>query len=278
MKLTLEQNKYLPVTGGLETLGMCKMPGTKETFNIPLKGDQIDTSIFTKDELNFLEKSTGYKFTNEAGKQYYTSQILELDSSTQILDLEHPKDLLTYKFGVQMGYIAESEHDASDPNSKHRFYVYNSEKEEAVNAEKNELKGNVIAKLTELKVTKDAKLIYYAKYIFQISDKLTIPGAYNKIFEFCEKNFNNVKQVQYAFDQPFDLLRLSVDIKDAISANILKKEISGAFVNRFSGTTVGRNVVEIADFYRNPANADELEEGPKAKETSLRNLLKNINK
>jgi len=278
MKLTLEQNKYLPVTGGLETLGMCKMPGTKETFNIPLKGDQIDTSIFSKEELSFLEKSTGYKFTNEAGKQYYTSQILELEASTQILDLENPKDLLRYKFGVQMGYIAESEHDAADPNSKHKFYVYNSEKEEAVNAEKNELKGNIYAQLIELKNNKDPKLIYFAKSLFQVSDKFTVTSAFNKIVNFFEMNFNNVKQVQYTIEQPFDLLRLNVDIKDAISANILRKEISGFYVNRFSGTTVGRNVLEIADFYRNSANADELEEGPKSKETSLRNLLKNINK
>lgn len=278
MKLILQQNKHLSVAGGLESLKMCKFPGTRESFNIPLVGNKIDTSVLTKEELQDVEKQTGYKFSTDAGRDYYTSLAFSLPASQIILNTERAEDLLLYKYGMKLGYIAETESVAAHPMSKHRFFVYNAELEEALNLERNLLKGNIYAKLSEMRAANNTDIIYFCKDLHDNSEKYTITSAFNKLVNFAEVSLENVKKLDVCLTQDLERLRLRVDVKDGISANILKREVSGYYVNAISGTKLGRNVLEIMEFYTDPKNADELMAGGKAKDSSLRNQLKNINK
>ncbi len=279
MKLTLEQNKHLKLPGGLEDLGASKFPSTRESYNIPvLTGNKVDTSALTPEEVKMVENKTGHKFASDQGREYYSSLTLSLPASTTILNTDDVIDFLTYKYGVKFGFIAESESMAAHPMSKHKFFVYNSELEEELNATKNANKAEVYSTLMDLKKNKDEKLIYITKEALGISGTLTLISAFNKLTAFADESASNVTKILNTLSQDYKRLQLMVDIKDAINVNILKREVSGFYVNKITGTKVGRNVLEIAEFYTDPKNSDELEGGSKSKEASLRNQLKNINK
>lgn len=279
MKLTLEQNKHLKVVGGLEELGASKFPGTKETFNIPLlNGNKLDTSPLTAEEIKMVENKTGQKFATDSGKEYYSTLTFTIPSSTVVLNTDNVIDFLTYKYGVKLELIAETETIASHPMSKHKFFVFNSEVEEELKATRNEKKAEVFSTLRDLKNNKDNKIIYIAKDVLGIYGTMAILTAFNKLTSFVDEAPENVNKVLNSLDKNYQRLQLDIDIKDAIHVNILKRDISGFYYNKASGTKLGRNPLEIAEFYLDPKNADELEAGAKSKETSLRNQLKNINK
>ena len=272
------QNPNLVKVGGFENLNKSLYNNTAVGFQIPFVNNKFKTGL-TEAEKKRVENHYNMMFDTPEGRDFYAGLSFTISDRKESWNLENPELLLKYKTAMELGILAKDRVEIDNPLCQAIFYVYDPEEENQYVSEQNELKGEVLFMLTDLKKSKPKQLITFAKYIFTTYEVFTPSRAYNRLVEMADAHSKTNRTLNKLYDiltADFEDIDLTVVIREAINKNLIIKNNRAYFANRDSSTEYGKNEEEIKEFLLN--NPDELGEGKATdKLYALRRLLKEYN-
>jgi hypothetical protein len=276
MSIILQQNPNLIKTGGFEKEGMSLFPNTTVSFSIPLISGQLIHGL-DKDEVEKVEKHYGFSFTDPRGIEFYTEQTFHLPCDTTSLNIEdNPQDLLRYKLGLYNGFIAENFEATKGPMTNAMFFVYNAQTENKEKAKDNRIKAKIGGQLNTWFEDDPEYLINVGKYLFETYSVWTEETALNDILAYLEAHTSrnkNIYKVQDILNLDKEEVEFVVDVKEAISKSIIRKNTKGNYYNALSNTEFGKTLEGVLSFLKE--NPDELGSNSKSdSHYSIRKQLK----
>ena len=276
MSIILQQNPHLVKAGGYEKEGLSLFPNTKLSMSLPLVHGKIVHGLDT-DEIEVVEKHFGFKFDSPEGIEFYSAQVFDLPSTTTALNIEdNPQDLLRYRLGKHNGFIADTQDEAKSPMSNAIFYIYNAQSENKEKAKDNRLKAKIGGQLNDWFEDNPEYLINIGKYLFESYSVWTEEKALNDILAYLEAHTSRNKNIQTVAN----ILKLEeeevafvVDVKEAISRSIIRKNTKGNYYNTLSNTEYGKTLENVLTFLKE--NPDEMGANDKSdSHYSIRKQLK----
>jgi len=272
--VVIRQNTEQSNIMGMEKLGISMFPNTNVGFSVPFINGEFKHNLNAK-ELKLVQEYYGATFSSERGKEFYSNLVMTIPTGVYTLNLDDPKDILFYKVTLGTGAIAPNLETAKNPMCKSLFYFYDSEEEEKLVANENSKMTDAIIALADIKAKDPDRLVILAKYLLK-KNKFTVDTAFNALSNKIVKDSKTfVPAFNTALNSDKKLVKVTVQVLEAIDRGILKRNKSGQFVNPVTSTEYGRNYDEIISFLINPKNSDELGTGgDKDKPGSLENLLK----
>lgn len=272
--VVIRQNTEQANIMGMEKYGISMFPNTSVGFSVPFINGEFKHNL-NAEELKAVQKYYGVTFASERGKEFYSNLVMTIPTGVYTLNLDDPKDILFYKVTLGTGAIAPNLKTAKNPMCKSLFYFYDSEEEEKLVASENSKMTDAIIALADIKAKDPDRLVILAKYLLK-KNKFTVDTAFNTLSNKIVKDAKTfVPAFNTALNSDKKLVKVTVQVLEAIDRGILKRNKSGQFVNPITGTEYGRNHDEIINFLINPKNSDELGTGgDKDKPGSLENLLK----
>lgn len=262
--MILEQNPNLVKVGGFENQNKSLYPNTSVGFQIPLVSGKLYHGL-EKEEIEKVENYYGYSFNSKEGIEFYSNQNFILPEHTSSLNIEdNIQDLLTYRLGVYLGLICSSKEETKSPMSNALFYVYDSKIENKEKAQLNRMKTKAGAKLDNWFDEDPDYLVYVGKYLFDTYSVWTAEKALNDILQMMEENNsrnNNIKKVFDAVNLSEEEIKFVVDVKEAISKSIIRKNARGNYYNSASNTEYGKTLETVLDYLKQ--NEDEMGKGLK---------------
>lgn len=275
MSVIVMQNPNLVGLGGFESLGKSLYPKTSVGFNIPVINKKLAINYSEEDKKTF-ENYFGFKFDSPEGIEFYGDYQFTLPEHVTSFNLENPVDNFTYRTAVLLGYIVESKEDIKSPMCNAIFYVHSSKLDAEEKAKTNRLKAKCLAKLDDLYENSSKEIIWVAKYLFNSYTDWNKDKALNELIEFIDKSTarnKNSEEVEKALNLNKNELKFVVDVKEAISRSIIRKNAKGNFYNTLTNTEFGKTLDEVLDFLR--LNDSEMGEG--TKEDSHYTIRKQLN-
>lgn len=272
--VVIRQNTEQANIIGMEKIGISMFPNTNVCFSIPYINGEFRHNLTSK-ELKVVEEHYGVKFNTERGKEFYSTMAMTIPTGVYTLDLDNAKDLLFYKVTLGTGAIAPDLETAKNPMCKSLFYFYDGEEEEKLVADENAKMTDAIIALADIRAKEPERLVILAKYLLK-KNKFTVDTAFNALSNKIVKDSKSfVPAFNTALKSDKKVVKVSVQVVEAIDRGILKRNRAGQYVNPITTTEYGKNHEEIISFLLNPKNSDELGTGgDKDKPGSLENLLK----
>jgi len=257
-----------------------RLPQTSTGFPIPYVLGKGWQHGLNEDEVKIVEEAYGHSFSNKEHDSYWKSIRFILDHEIDSIEEGNPLDLLKLRILQNRGQIISSLKD--DGTAIPDFVLHNEEEETKVTASLYKRRDKAIVQLN--KVAKSPLyIVAISNYLLPSSMWTTSEDtAYIRLRDYVEgvKPFDtnkgkNVDTFLATIELDKDFLYVSVDVKEAIKRNIIRK-VGNSFKNILSDITYGRNKEEVITFLMNPANQDEL--GANSKNdlaTSIRQQIKN---
>lgn len=254
---------------GLEKEGLQMFESSYSTWEIPFTNGKFQTGLSDEDKLK-VEEFFNRKFDDPGDFEFWSNYTIEVKHTLNPYDLENPRDLLEYSVLRLLKVAAPSLEEADNPMASYLFVLHNDKEENELKASLYERVDEAIVELNKLKTT-PKHLIAVAKYILPSNvgigsnDKM----AYAKLRELVNGDLTDAKKT--GVDTFFKVLNMdktelyaTVDFREAVKQNIVRKNMKQYYYNPLSQTVYGKNETEVIKFLLNPKNQDELGTGTKS--------------
>lgn len=268
---------------GLEKEGLQMFESSFSTWEIPFTNGKFQTGL-TPEEIEKVENYFNRKFNDPADFDFWNNYVIEVKHTLNPYDLNNPKDLLEYSILKQLKVAAPSLEEAQNPMASYLFVLHNDREEQEIKATLYEKVDTAIVDLNKLRST-PKHLLAVAKYILPsntgIGENTSI--AYAKLRELINGDLTDtrnsgVNKFMQVLNMDKQELYATVDFRQAVKENIVRKNMKQYYYNPLSQTVYGKNESEAIKFLLNPKNQDELGLGTKSDPNySIRAQLKSNN-
>jgi hypothetical protein len=268
---------------GLEKYNMSKFDGCKTMYEWPFRNGKPLIPVFKKDHKEIIENFYGCKIGEASFTDVVSNHVVTFSGQLTALDETNPQDLLSiYLLSLIKGSVAPTLEDADNPMNNHRHYIVSQKEEVATKVNKKVLVLEAASMLMDLKNNKSKHMVMVAKDIFANSGiGNNQDTAFIMLSDLIDGKNEQFKKdpigvfMSAAKKDPKEL-RLSVDIKEAMVYNIIRRDSDGWYFNPASGVKYGKNFTEIYQYLKKPENQEELGVGNEKDATfSIRYQLSN---
>lgn len=273
----LEKNEALV---GFESLGSYLLPGCTSTIDIPFLRGVPSIGLDGPANEKLRKKFEDYfnvDFNSPQGLEFlsnYQININHEDNFFNVNNVESEFIIHILKHNGGMGIVALDANDASvEP-----FVLQDEGKDMKIKVDKSKVEAEAISTLLNLQKKSPTKLEVIAKYIFDNVSSITNPEiAFTRMFERLTgpKKHDMCLEFLSIYATDMETVEVTVLVKEAIAKNVIR-HMNGFYENYADRTKLGRNMTEIVNFLKNPANSDILGNGTKEdKPSSIRIQLVN---
>lgn len=267
---------------GLEKYGLSVFESATTTLDVPIVKGKVKLTLH-EDQLKIIEDYYNVDLDSKEAVQRFKNEILELKHTLTALDPESAPDLLLLGSCITLGIVAPSMIALENSRSSSHFVLVNEGEEEKKKATLYQKYDDAIVEVSKLRKS-NKYMIAVARYLYH--GRGFIPKdpdtAYMKIREFLDAKKNGDMGRNQSIDYFLNvlskdktLLYTTVDYREAVRLNIIRRNVNGQYVNTFSQTELGKNEDEAIQFLMNPKYLSELgTNSSKDLPTSIRYQLK----
>jgi len=230
----------------------------------------LAANIIKEDDPDFWSKVTICLPNNS---QLWDKILIRCGNEPVYLDVQgDPYDLIRLMAIEDGGFsmIARSLDEARSMAKPPKFYLDKQEDTAAIVTEIKKLKAKAMAKLTQMFENQQNKLFLVAKVVdansFQYKKSTPTDVLYDNMFEWIEGNRSERdkrKCAQRFLDATAldaESLKIRAIIKDASFLKAIHTKSDGYIYHMSSGSILGKNPTEIAEFLKNPLHEDILKQ------------------
>lgn len=251
---------------GLEKQGLQVFENAEVTTEIPLKNGKIMYDL-TPEEKEKVEAHYGMTLDDPANVQEWIDRVhINIRATIDTLDITNPEDIL--KVGVlkaNKSLAPNLEEAKANQMAGYKWVLYTEAQEDGAKLSVHKRYHNTIQELLKLS-KKRTKLLAVAKYILpsSLGIRNDETKAYVKLTEWLEGKVETITKdaaitkLNEVINMDEHQLFVTVDYKEAVSKNIIRRNADGYFYNTISQTAYGKNQSECIKFLTNPKNQDEL--------------------
>ena len=250
---------------------------------ISLKGDEKAAAILDiRKKVIFLEKALGsneieindekfwdkVQIVHPTNHTFWNAITLAPGNEPVFLNPEDAHDLIKI-CGIEAGgfsIVAKSFEDAQTSPTPPKFYLDKAAHTASTKTEVKKIKNKAIENLSKFSNKGGKSLFYISKIVNPNGYQYKNDTPTDVIYDYLDEYINGkgiqkaVKLASISFNTICDLspedLRIKAAIADASFYKIIVSKGDGLLHHRLSDTILGKNINEVLNFFKNPANSE----------------------
>lgn len=246
---------------GLEKEGLRLFEGASTSFTIPHKNGKFIHGLSDNDK-KLVESHYGLKFDNPEDFESWRQLVFTIRHTMEVLDPKNAESILKQSVAKLTGIAT----DADNPD-KNADFIFSSEfQDEEAKLSNMEKHDRAVSKLLELKET-PKYLLAVAKHLYPPTTGIgqNVNNAYIKLREYLDGTLSTKKEAVANFEKACNLdktmLYVTVDFRDALMYNIIRRDKDNFYFNVLSTCRYGKTESECVEYLMDIKNQEELGTG-----------------